>query len=224
MKYISVITFALILVSCNQRDVKPADTGVADTLKPVPAEKIPDSAGKVDETDAVHLTAKDSLLVKVAERVLDAIKARDFSRLSSFVHPGDGVRFSAYGYIDTNHSQVLSAKQVNLMGQQQRVVNWGRYDAGDRSIKMNINGYFSRFVYDADFLHAEKKNVNEFIGFGNSLNNLKEIYPDCDFTEFYFSGFDPKYEGMDWRTLRLVFRTEKGYPYLVAIIHDEWTI
>lgn len=62
------------------------------------------------------------------------------------------------------------------------------------------------------------------MGGGNSLDNVKEIYPDADYTEFYFSGFDPKYDGMDWQKLRLIFKTKAGRTFLIAIIHDQWTI
>lgn len=223
MKYIPVVAFILVLVSCNQRDVKPADTGITDMPKPGPAGTVPDSAGKADEKDTVRLTAKDSLLLKVAEQVLVAIKAKDFSRLSSFVHPVRGVRFSPYAYIDTPRGRTLSAKQLAGQEEEQQKFTWGSFDGTGKPIRMNIGEYFDRFVYDKDFLHAEKRSVNEFLGGGNSLNNLKEIYPDAAFTEFYFPGFDPAYGGMDWRTLRLVFQTENGQPYLIAIIHDEWT-
>jgi (p)ppGpp synthase/HD superfamily hydrolase len=42
--------------------------------------------------------------------------------------------------------------------------------------------------------------------------------------EYHFSGFDPKYEGMDWRSLRLVFEEKDNIWHLVGIIHDQWTI
>ncbi|HEV8269657.1 MAG TPA: hypothetical protein VGQ04_00050, partial [Chitinophagaceae bacterium] len=70
----------------------------------------------------------------------------------------------------------------------------------------------------------EKRSVNKFIGAGNSLNNLEMVYKNCDFTESNFSGFDKKYEGMDWKTLRLVFKERNKRFYLIGIIHDEWTI
>jgi hypothetical protein len=42
--------------------------------------------------------------------------------------------------------------------------------------------------------------------------------------EYYFSGFDPQYGGMDWRSLRLVFIKDSNNWYLAAIVHGEWTI
>ena len=40
--------------------------------------------------------------------------------------------------------------------------------------------------------------------------------------EYYFSGFDPQYGGMDWRSLRLVFAPHGEGWALVGIVHDEW--
>ena len=46
--------------------------------------------------------------------------------------------------------------------------------------------------------------------------------------EAHFPGFDKKFGGMDWESLRLVFEevaTDGGSELmLVGIVHDEWTI
>jgi hypothetical protein len=41
--------------------------------------------------------------------------------------------------------------------------------------------------------------------------------------EFFFPGFEKKYDGLDFRALRLVFRIENKNPYLVGVVHDQWT-
>ena len=88
---------------------------------------------------------------------------------------------------------------------------------------MTLNEYMQTFVYDVDFVNPEIIKVNQMIGKGNALNNLLAVYKDDDFTESHFSGFDKKYEGMDWRSLRLVYKNTAGKYYLVGIIHDQWT-
>jgi hypothetical protein len=50
------------------------------------------------------------------------------------------------------------------------------------------------------------------------------VYRNYDFTESHFSGFEEKYGGMDWRSLRLVFKEIKGRFFLVGVVHDKWTI
>ena len=42
--------------------------------------------------------------------------------------------------------------------------------------------------------------------------------------EYYFSGFDKQYEGLDWRSLSIVFEKKAEAWYITGIIHDEWTI
>ena len=89
---------------------------------------------------------------------------------------------------------------------------------------MTIENYFKKFVYNADFLNAEQTNLNKMVGSGNSLNNLITTYKGCNYTESYFSGFDKKYDGMDWCCLRLVYTKYQLKYYLIAIVHDQWTI
>ena len=38
------------------------------------------------------------------------------------------------------------------------------------------------------------------------------------------TGFEPEYEGIDWKSLTLVFEKDSGDCYLVGIIHGQWTI
>src|SRR5690606_20910781 len=101
---------------------------------------------------------------------------------------------------------------------------WGMYDGTGKDILLSVEGCFDKFVYDVDFLNAEQVAVNEVLGSGNSLINIHQVYPGADFTESYFSGFEEKYGGMDWRSLRLVFQMDGKQPYLVGIVHDQWTI
>ena len=103
-------------------------------------------------------------------------------------------------------------------------ISWGKYDGTGKDILLPIDKYFDKFVYDVDFINAEQVAVNEVLGTGNSLINIRQVYPGADFTESYFSGFEEKYGGMDWRSLRLVFQFYKEQPYLVGMVHDQWTI
>jgi hypothetical protein len=52
------------------------------------------------------------------------------------------------------------------------MITWGHFDGSGAPIKMTLNNYFKRFVYDVDFVKPEKRSVNKFLGGGNSLNNL----------------------------------------------------
>ena len=165
---------------------------------------------------------KDSLLINLSNQILLSIKSKDFQSFSKFMHPDSGTRFSPYAYITTadkkfNRQEFLNAVETN------KLIHWGISAGSGDTIRLTVADYFARFVYDVDFIHPEKTALNHFLGGGSSLNNLLEFYGNADFTESYFSGFDKKYAGMDWRTLRLVFTKNKDKYYLVGIVHDQWT-
>jgi hypothetical protein len=166
----------------------------------------------------------DSSILNLTKQVLTTMKNKDFKTLAEFIHPTLGVTFSPYAYIDPTNDKKFTRESFVDGIQKQTKFNWGGYDPTDEKIFMTINDYFKIFVYNADFLNAEKRSVNKMIGGGNSLNNLETIYKGCDFTESYFSGFDKKFEGMDWCCLRLVFKKYNDKYYLVGIVHDQWTI
>lgn len=210
---LTLFIILILLFACNDQSDKnsTADTGITqkDTL-------IKDDEPVAVENDSVALS-------KLARTVLKSCKEKDFILLSSFIHPVAGLRFSPYAYVDTATHQRLSAPALRNLANSKQKIKWGFFDGSGETIILDLAGYFTRFVYDKDFMKAPQRSLNKILGAGNSLNNLNQIYRGCDFMEFYFPGTDPKYGGMDWKTLRLVFKKEKDKTWLVAIIHDEWT-
>ena len=166
----------------------------------------------------------DSAILSLTKEILTAIKNNDFDKLTEYIHPVAGIRFSPYAYIDTSKDASGSRSGFRLNAYQDNKRLWGFFDGTGDSIIMTTKEYFKRFVYDVDFLNAERTTVNSKSSHGSDFDNLKEIYPGCVYTESYFSGFEEKYDGMDWRALRLVYKEYEGKYYLVGIIHDEWTI
>lgn len=169
---------------------------------------------------------KDSILLRLTNNILVALKNKNYSAFANYIHPVAGIRFSPYGYVDTlKHLRFSRQKFITQARKDdQDMIVWGEFDGTGDPIRMTLNNYMQRFVYDVDFVKPEKRSVNDFIAAGNSLNNLLSVYENCDFTESYFSGFEKKYEGMDWKSLRLVFKERNGRFLLVGIVHDEWTI
>lgn len=216
MRFLYLITIFFLINSCDQQGT--------DAHKNVPAANDSTVNQARDEVKLPSRQHEDSILLHISADILKSIKNRDFKKFVEYFHPLSGVRFTPYGFIDTVTARVLSKNDFLRLHENQQKIHWGFFDGSGDSIKLNTKNYFRRFVYDADFLNAEKITINKFSAAGNSLNNLTAIYPNCDFLEFYFSGFNPKYSGMDWKTLRLVFRNYDKKPYLVAIVHDQWTI
>lgn len=170
------------------------------------------------------LYKNDSALLDITNEILSAIKEKDYKKLTEYIHPKDGIRFSPYGFIDTANDVTATRSTFRLNAYTNKKRIWGYYDGSGDPIKMTSKEYFKRFVYDADFLNAEKTSLNQCLGSGNSQNNILIIYDDLPFTESFFPGFDEQFGGMDWRALRLVYKEYEGKYYLVAIVHDEWTI
>ncbi len=203
-----ICCLAIFFVSCSGNNEASGEKAEADSL--------------VVDAPAVN---EDSVINELSRDVLALLKEKDYTGLAPFVHPEAGVRFSPYGFIDTLHDRVFTREQlVQLAGSKDSArIHWGSYDGSGDSIYLTLPAYINKFVYDADFLRPGKVALDSVIGLGNSLNNLSAVYPNARFTESHFSGFDKKYSGMDWRSLRLVFQKKGNHFYLVGIVHDQWT-
>ena len=216
------------MIACKDKSKKESnvETITGDSTQVVDRKR--DSLQKIKNIqDSIQLVQrKDSILLKTTQTILTLLKNKNYPAFANYIHPVEGIRFSPYGFVDTAHDIKLSKQKfINEAGQSiQDMIVWGEFDGTGDPIKMTLNNYMQRFVYDVDFVKPEKRSVNEFIGGGNSLNNLELVYKNCDFTESHFSGFDKKYGGMDWKSLRLVFKVRNRKFLLVGIVHDEWTI
>lgn len=157
-------------------------------------------------------------------KVLQAFSADDFQTLSTFVDPSSGVRFSPYGNINVAEDKVFTANQLKTGMGSSEVFHWGSYDGSGEPIDLTFSEYLKKFVNDADFSKAPEQKKDEMIGQGNTLNTITAAYPSAHFMEYHFPGFDPQYQGMDWKSLRLIFEESQGQWYLVGVIHDQWTI
>jgi hypothetical protein len=218
--FLVISIMSLFFVACKSKGTKKDETNEAvskDTSKTVAPP--PDSSIETD-------SGKVAVLTQLTKDILVEIKMGNYSSLIKFIDPVSGVRFSPYGYIDTASDIVLTREKYlgKAANPKQGKMIWGVIDPSGEPINLTVDGYMKKFVYDVDFLNPEKFKVNEFIGGGNSLNNLLSVYKGSEFTESHFSGFEKKYEGMDWRSLRLVFKMRDGKYYLVGVIHSEWTI
>ena len=209
MKNIFVLIFvvSVFAVACNNNSKNNSD---AETKNDSTAASLKDSVSDED-------------LIQDAKMIVKHFKNKEFSQLAEYVGP-QGLRFSAYAFIDTSKDVVMSAPQIRNIATSSEKLLWGEYDGSGEPIKMTIVQYFADFVIDADFLKKGEITINEFSQRGNTTNNIKEAYPGCKWVEFFIKGEDPKYDGMDWKALRLVFRQVEGKAVLVGVVHDEWTI
>ncbi len=204
--YFGILVF--LVVSCTNTDRRTDSSLSKDTIS------------DLKPTDTL---ADEETLTTIATEILTTLKAKDYNAFAAYFHPTDGVLFSPYGFIDTATSKKLTRAEFIKLIAEHSTVNWGSYDGTGETITLTGAQYITKFVYNADYLQAEKTAYNQIIGKGNSLNNLAKIYPKHPFIEYYFSGFNKAYEGMDWSSLRLIFKQYQSSYYLVAVVHDQWT-
>ena len=166
----------------------------------------------------------ETQLIKTACTAVEYIKSGSFDKLAEMVHPEDGVYFVPYSYIDLSTDVHFTAEQVAGIGSDETDYMWGYTDGEGAPINLSPTKYFEKYVFNQDYTTAPVIGRNYIVMSGNSIENVKEVFPDCQFVDFHFPGFDEQYAGMDWCTLRIVFREYEGAYKIVAIIHAQWTI
>jgi hypothetical protein len=170
-----------------------------------------------------QLAESHGLLLRSLQAI-ELIKDQNWEGLSGMVHPEQGLRFTPYPYVDVQKDQAFTAEQVAGLDSDTTVYQWGSYDGSGDPIELSFHDYYERFVYDHDFASSQVIGNNHAVSHGNTLDNVSQAYSNGKFIEFYFEGFDPQYQGMDWSSLKLVFEQVAGEWYLVGIVHGEWTI
>lgn len=205
---IPYLVAGLLLISCQANPTAPP---TATTAPPTATTASPTAT----------LTTQDIVIARAKEAV-QALRNRDMEKLASLVHPKKGVRFSPYAFVRDSDLVFMPDQLIGILSDPTKYT-WGFYDGSGLPIEMTFQEYYERFVYDQDYANAERTGYDERIGQGNTIDNALTYYSGGHMVEYHFSGFDPAFGGMDWRSLRLVFQEEGSEWYLVGIIHDEWT-
>lgn len=193
-----------------------------DNKKQATADSVPVKNQPQPTVDADGLSQQDSIKA-TGRQVLTFLKEQNYEELSKYFD-ADGVRFVPYAFIDTASAKKLTPEDFLEAVAKKWVLTWGSYDGTGDPIKLTVPAYLKKFIYNADYLNAEATAFDAVMKQGNTINNIKQIYPNHHYIDYHFSGFNQKYEGMDWTSLRLVFKQQDGQYFLVAIIHDQWTI
>lgn len=161
----------------------------------------------------------------VARSIVNALSQSDWAAVAVFVHPAHGLSFTPYARVNRARDVVIAKADVAKLISDDTLRRWGEFDGTAEPIDLTIEGYYHRFIYDRKFLQATVGMPNQRVGQGNSLNNIPEVFGDREvvFVEFYEPGAQA-YNGMDWRSLRIVLERSDGKWYLIGLVHDQWTI
>lgn len=162
-------------------------------------------------------------LTGVAQATIQAIKTQDFATLATLAS-ASGVRFSPYEHVNLSTDIVLSTQQiVNALSISAAYTRWA-FDGSGLPISLGIGQYRAKFVYDVDFAAAPVQQWNQITQRGNIINNITSVYAGKQVIEYHFDKIDPKYEGIDRRSLYLVFDQENGAWKLIWVVHGQRTI
>lgn len=165
----------------------------------------------------------EKIIKDKANKVLLALKNKNFTELSTYIHSDKGVRFSPYVNVGAN-DVFFTKEQIKKLYQSSAKYVWGYSDGSGFPIEETFKDYYLHYIYDQDFISAKEVGYNQILGVGNTGNNIADFYKGSITVEYHFSGFDPQYEGQDWESLNLVFQEKDNIWYLVGIVHDQWTI
>lgn len=177
-----------------------------------------------DEKGIIKPEYAKKAIKETADKVIYALSVKDFECISGYVHPVKGLRFTPYTYVSPEQDVVFNVNAVKNFFNNLEHYLWGNFDGTGEEIFLTPGEYYEKFIYPADFINAEKIGYNEVLSFGNMLENQFEVYQKAIVVEYYFSGFNPDYAGLDWRSLRLVFEEYEGNWKLVGLINNQWTI
>lgn len=176
-----------------------------------------------DQTESMEGLPPTAL--EAAATVMRILQNGDMAQLAAWVHPDKGLRFSPYANVDTKTDLVFTRDEVKGLMEDSKKRIWRSFPGSGELIELTFAEYYKRFVYDEDFIADAEIALNKGLGQSTTVNNLNVIYPkeSNDFVEYYMDGTDPAHEGMDWKSLRLVFEKIGEDHALVGIIHDQWT-
>lgn len=162
-------------------------------------------------------------LLRRACDVLEALKSEDYPALSRLIHPERGVAFTPYSTVEPDSDLCFRPDQIAKLAENKETYVWGKQAGLGAPIDLTMADYFAKYVFSADYTQAPEVGVDTVLKAGNALENVFDAYPAARFVDFHFPGLDPKSEGYDWCSLKLVFEARESEWMLVGIIHSQWT-
>lgn len=166
----------------------------------------------------------EKTIKETSDQVINLVKNKDMEALAKFIHPEQGVRFTLYSFVNKDEDVVFDKEKIKKFFQDESKYVWGYFDGSGDVVELTPADFYAEFIYNHDYANAEQIGYNTTLSGGNTLNNQFEVYENPIIVEYYFPGFDPQYEGLDWQSLSLVFEQEDSSWYLVGIIHNRHTV
>src|SRR5690554_8090543 len=104
MKIVYSLLLSLLFLSTCTNDKKA----------PVEEEQKTDSLSI--QQDSIPIIEKEEIRISdLTQTILEQIKSKNYTSLIQYIHPDSGLRFSPYGYVNTNTDIVLTPEQFRSM-------------------------------------------------------------------------------------------------------------
>ncbi len=201
---INILIALVILTGCNKIDPNNAIIPKAKTEFPVEKE-----------------TSQEKTVINLNNEIVSLLKDKDYKNISKYIHPEKGIKLSMYSFVSDNDKNFSKADFEKYIDSNE-IFTFGHKDGSGAIFTVSLKQYLKDWVFKKDFSKA-KINYENFEGKGNSLNNIKEKYPNSVIVENYLAG-TVEYSYMDWNSLILVFEKIDNQYYLVAISNNQWTV
>ncbi len=159
-----------------------------------------------------------------AQAAVEAMRTGKAQALARFIHPGKGVRFSPYAFVQPMTDIAFTQAQLVEAASSSEKLRWGTDYATSQPLEMPFAEYFKRYVYDKDYAAAQRVGFNQAIGSGSMIQNHNEMYPEAVSVEYYVPepGAVPgNATARNFKSLRLLFEHSDDQWWLVGIVHDD---
>lgn len=209
-----LVAAGVIASACGSRQVPiGADPSAAST---------PPATAPASPATTAAAPTEAQLRARAAEAVT-ALRDKDFAKLASLAHPGKGVRFSPYAFVDTQRNVLLPVATLAQGFTNRQQYLWGHTDGQGLPMDWILEDYYARHLWKKDFSKATTIVLDQRTGRGNTTDNSAQAYPGARVVEYHLPSVNPS-TTLDWASLRLVFEQQAGSWVLVGVIRDEWTI
>lgn len=203
----------LILVLCAIYPTLPFPRAHAQQVDINEYEIIPDQFAK----SRIPAAQAKAIIDGRARAVLQALKDLDLVKLSTFVHPQKGVRFSTYAGVSPSDKR-LSRAQLRSLARRDRRALWFVDDDWNRPMRMTTREYLRKYVYDHDYLRASRVSYNTQYIHTYVVPTVLNFYPHAIVVQYYEPNLGTKEES--WNSLWLVFEKVDDTWYLLGIVKD----
>lgn len=114
-----------------------------------------------DPEDAKSALSKEEVLKQMNEEIIQTLKDKNYQKFADYIHPGKGVRFSMYAYVNPKEDKNFSRTDFIKYEPTKTLFTWGTMDGSGEVYKATLNGYLKNWVYSKDFV-AGQVSVNDF--------------------------------------------------------------